>query len=150
MDLIAIIGAIIFGVISFLTGREEQSKPVAKPSTTPSGPEPTVSSHPSSEKEIREEQTPRAEDIREQNQHPDSSEGRPVFMDDDITKGNPVNGPQTRPRSPGKGKKSLPIKSPISMKEQLSQKRLAESIIMSEVLGSPRAHKPYRPNQYRK
>ncbi|SET63935.1 hypothetical protein SAMN05421676_106160 [Salinibacillus kushneri] len=148
MDIIAIIAAIIFGIISFLTGREDnKSKPVAKPSPTPSGPDPTVSHSPSPIKES--DQNRQSEDVSEREDY-GKNQDHPVYMNDDITQNREAQKLQPNSLSAKKRRTSNPIKSPISMKEQFNQKRLAESIIMSEVLGPPRAHKPYRPNQYRK
>jgi hypothetical protein len=145
VDIIAILIAILGIGASLFSGsgqkedHKPRSGPFARPTPTPSGrtyQEPDVTSK-TSESELI--------DVEPQNKYQEKL--------NELNKGNI----STRDRSedftsnPRRKKgKANPDLTPISVKKQLTKKRIAESIIMSEVLGSPRAHKPYSYDNKRK
>ncbi|MBB6454316.1 hypothetical protein HNQ94_002791 [Salirhabdus euzebyi] len=138
MDGLAIIIALIIGAISAFSGqkdkdqKQQKPRPVnrPKPTPTPSGRTyPEEASHEKTSREVYQEQA------RTTHQYSDEIQSLEIGSGEITDKG------RKTPRK--KVVQQKKASASISMKKQLTKKRIAESIIMSEVLGRPRAHKPY-------
>ncbi|WP_102026986.1 hypothetical protein [Salirhabdus sp. Marseille-P4669] len=151
MDLLAIIAAIFFGIVSMFSRNKEEEHPKGKPIQRPKKmmtpkPTPTPSGRTYHEPKPTQKEPKVEPVVRVEEKHVDRSSIEDSIQLDtlasfDITKGRDVKTPssllQRKSKTHTLGGQS------ISVKEQLTQKRIVESLIMSEVLGTPRAHKPY-------
>ncbi|UOR12272.1 hypothetical protein [Halobacillus amylolyticus] len=147
---IVILAAVIGGIISFVSGLNKKEKEKSKQPKQPSSPLSTSSQQPSTNqepeqmkesastsdgrmKEYYEEKQKRLDEIREyqkkrgQRSTPSSQTNEELDQHADDEQAGSVN-----------------KKSAFSHSNQWDKKRLADGIIMSEVLGPPRAHRPHR------
>ncbi|MRG86633.1 hypothetical protein [Salinibacillus xinjiangensis] len=154
MDFLAILVALVFGAISLFTGKDQEveknPRPVAGPKPTPTPSGRTYQETRSQERDTVSQRERKDENIttaREATkEHTITSENSHVGSQD-ITKSKIVEPSLSLER---RKEQNNPAFSSISMKKQLKQKRIVESLIMNEVLSSPRAHNPYRSNYQRK
>jgi hypothetical protein len=147
VDIFAILIAIIGIAASVFSGsgqkenHKPRSGPVARPTPTPSG---RTYQEPEVKRKTRESE-PEPLAVDPQNKYQEKL--------NELNRGNisSQNSSDDFISNPPRKKVSTnPVLTPISVKKQLTKKRIAESIIMSEVLGSPRAHKPYSYDNKRK
>lgn len=148
MEAIFLIIAILYGVINFFSGKEEHernpkpvltprqpSAPKPKPTPTPSGrtyiPPTEVTEYP--EVRIEEYMTSEEEPPTEVSIDPNSELAKSDIM-------NQSGLVPVRRKTITQEENMAPH---ISIKSQINKKRIVEGIIMSEVLGAPRAHKPF-------
>ncbi|UOQ93778.1 hypothetical protein MUO14_01935 [Halobacillus shinanisalinarum] len=149
---IVIVAAVIGGIISFVSrlNKKEEEKPKhPKRSSFPSGPtnsqQPTMTQEPEEMKETASTSDGRMKEYYEEKQK----------RLDEMREYQKERGQQATPFSQTNEEfdhhvddqqddDSMKRKSVFSNSIQWDKKRLAEGIIMSEVLGPPRAHRPHR------
>ncbi|SEA96541.1 hypothetical protein SAMN05421743_111108 [Thalassobacillus cyri] len=158
---IFLVAVFIGGIISWLNrmnGEQEEERPKRQPSPpnrTPSGPV-----RPKTEQVERDEQRPgkaaveskmeryyqekqkHIKDISDRNIGDKQGTGSFTYEtpNQNIHDALPDQMERTKPRQYGKNETAPSL----SIKSNLNRKKIAESVMMAEILGPPRAHKPHR------
>ncbi|QAS54148.1 hypothetical protein [Halobacillus litoralis] len=149
-----ILAAIIGGIISWFSGmskekdtkKESEKKRVPRPSTYPSGPgsdappERTMKSGEDRLKEYYEEKKKRSEELSGGNQETDPINAYSYDNPEDDAHTVRVHKDNGRKDAASRLIENGPL---IESAKKWDKKRLAEGILMAEVLGQPRAHKPH-------
>ncbi|QSS99000.1 hypothetical protein IMZ31_13020 [Pontibacillus sp. ALD_SL1] len=161
---IGILLPIIFGVFAFLTNlgkddeKEQKKKPVQNPprqrETTPSSPEPSVDREKVKDlKTYAEEQRERYRSLQRE-QKDEGPDAKPqeqkafkgeIGGEHDAIPDQPTQPSYQRDEKVPYRKERKPQPSvKVSGLQNVSKKKLAESVVMAEVLGKPRSMNPYR------